>query len=57
MSDVDNTASKASDVQGGDSWADSEEDSEMGAPHGKKVKLPLEIFHIDETDTKLISAL
>ena len=46
MSDVDNTVSKASDVQGGDSWADSEEDSEMGAPHGKKVKFPLEIFYI-----------
>ena len=38
MSDVDNTVSKASDG-GGDSWADSEEDSDMGAIHGKKVHI------------------
>ena len=38
MSDVDNTVSKVSDA-GGDSWADSEEDSDMGALHGKKVHI------------------
>ena len=38
MSDVDNTVSRASDA-GADSWADSEEDSDMGALHGKKVHI------------------
>ena len=50
MSDVDNTVSRASDA-GADSWADSEEDSDMGAVHGKKVHIEQycllkDIFHI-----------
>ncbi len=37
MSDADNTASRASDAPGVDSWADSEDESEIGPARGRKV--------------------